>query len=130
MLSHSCLPNRGDSLVASSSSSAQKASTLLHKCDIDKAIEGENWKLAVAILTQMRERSLTPSASVFRKVVALCCKCEKSRKATTILLDWVTLSERGEIRKPPLKVFNSVVNTCEICKEEELTLLILETMKK
>ena len=42
----------------------------------------------------------------------------------------VTLSERGEIKKPPLKVFNSVVNTCEICKEEELTLLILETMKK
>ena len=85
-----CLPDRGDNLVASSSSSAQRASTLLHKRAIDKAIEGENWKLAVAILTLMPERSLTPSASVFRKVVALCCKCEKSRKATAILLDWVS----------------------------------------
>ena len=42
----------------------------------------------------------------------------------------VKLAEKGELEKPPLSVFNTVVNACEICDEHELTLVVLETMKK
>ena len=42
----------------------------------------------------------------------------------------VQLANNNEIGKPPLAVFNSVVNVCEICGEEALTLLVLEAMKK
>ena len=42
----------------------------------------------------------------------------------------VSMADEGKIEKPPLNVFNTVVNTCEICGEEELTLLVLESMKK
>jgi len=34
------------------------------------------------------------------------------------------------MERPPVNVFNTVVNTCEICGEEELTLVVLEAMKK
>jgi hypothetical protein len=34
------------------------------------------------------------------------------------------------MEKPPISVFNSVVNACEICDEQELTLLVLDTMRK
>lgn len=125
-----CLPDRGDDLVAAHSSAAQRAATLIHKRAIDKAMEDDNWKVAVKILSLMPERSLTPSTSVWRKVVTICAKCEKSRKATAILLDWIKLSEEGKAEKPPIKVFNTVVNVCEICGEEELTLVVLEAMKK
>lgn len=125
-----CDPDRGDDLVASSSSAAQRACTLIHKRAIDKALEDNNWKLAVRLLEVMQERSLTPSTSVWRKVVTLCCKSEKSRKATSLLLDWIDLSHEGKADKPPLSVFNTVVNTCEICAEEDLTLNVLEAMRK
>jgi pentatricopeptide repeat protein len=84
-----CLPDRGDAQVAAHSSAAQRAATLIHKRAIDKAMEDDNWKLAVKILEVMPQRSLTPSNSVWRKVLTICAKCEKSRKATAILLDWV-----------------------------------------
>jgi len=42
----------------------------------------------------------------------------------------IKLSEEGKLEKPPVNVFNTVVNTCEICGEEELTLVVLEAMKK
>ncbi len=85
-----CLPDRGDDLVASSSSSAQRACTLIHKRAIDRAIEEDNWKLAVKLLELMRERSLNPATSVWRKVVTICSKSEKSKRATALLLDWVS----------------------------------------
>jgi len=125
-----CEPETGDSLVASSSSGSQRACTLIHRRAIDEAIQKDNWKLAVKLLELMKERSLTPSASVWRKVVSVCAKCEKSRKATSLLFEWINASEEGKIEKPPLKAFNTVMNTCEICGEEELTLMVLETMKK
>jgi hypothetical protein len=34
------------------------------------------------------------------------------------------------MEKPPLRVFNTVVNACEICDEHELTLLVLDAMRK
>ena len=40
------------------------------------------------------------------------------------------LSGEGKVEKPQLSVFNTVMNACEICGEEELTLLVLEAMKK
>jgi len=125
-----CAPDRGDDLVSSSSAMAQRASMLIHRRAIDKAAEDNNWKLAVKLLSIMPQRSLTPSAAVWRRVVTLCAKCEKSRKATALLLDWVKLYEEGKSEKPPISVFNTVVNTCEICGEEELTLVALESMKK
>jgi len=125
-----CAPDRGDDLVASSSSAAQRACTLIHKRAISKAVEDDNWKLAVKLLGLMTERSLTPSNAVWRKVLTVCAKAEKSRKATAILLDWVTLAEEGKADKPPLSVFNTILNVCEICGEEVLTLKVLETMKK
>jgi len=125
-----CAPDRGDDLVASSSSAAQRACTLIHKRAIDKAIEDDNWKLAVKLQSLMTERSLTPSTSVLRKVVSVCVKCVKSKKATALLLDWIERFEDNKAEKPPLSVFNNVVNACEICGEEELTLVVLEAMKK
>lgn len=84
-----CAPDRGDDLVASSSSAAQRASTLLHKRAINAAVNDGKWKLAVRLLETMMERSLTPSPWVWRNVVTCCAKAEKSRKATALLLDWV-----------------------------------------
>jgi len=125
-----CAPDRGDDLVAASSAAAQRACTLIHKGAIAKAVEDDNWKLAVKLLELMPQRSLTPSTAVWRKVLTLCAKAEKSRRATAILLDWVSLSKEGKADKPPVSVFNTVVNVCEICGEEELTQRVLETMKE
>lgn len=125
-----CLPDRGDDLVASSSRVAQRACTLIHRRAIDKAIEDDNWKLSVRLLELMPERSLTPATSCWRKVVHMCAKSEKSRKATDLLLKWVEEAKNGKIETPPLNVFNTVINACEICGEEELTLLVLDAMKK
>lgn len=125
-----CLPDRGDDLVASSSRASQRACTLIHRRAIDKAIEDNNWKLSVRLLELMPERSLTPATSCWRKVVNMCAKAEKSRKATDLLLKWVEEAKDGKIEKPPLNVFNTVINVCEICGEEELTLLVLDAMKK
>ena len=86
-----CAPDRGDTLVATSSSAAQRAATIMHRKAINKAAVEENgWKLAVKLLELMMERSLTPSPSVWRNVVTCCAKAEKSRKATALLLDWVS----------------------------------------
>jgi len=84
-----CSPDMGDALVAASSSAAQRACMLIHKKAIEEAIQEDNWKLAVKILELMPTRSLIPSAGVLRKVVNICAKSGKSRKATAILLDWV-----------------------------------------
>jgi hypothetical protein len=85
-----CAPDSGDDLVAMSSSAAQRACTLIHKRAIGKACEDNNWKLAVKLLELMPKRGLAPATSVWRKVLSTCCKNEKSRKATAILLDWVS----------------------------------------
>ena len=85
-----CAPDTGDDLVCSYSSDAQRASTLIHKRAIDKALEDDNWKLAVKLLELMQSRSLSPSTSVWRKVVTLCAKCQKSRKTVALLFDWVS----------------------------------------
>jgi len=124
-----CAPDSGDDLVASSSSAAQRACTLIHKRAIFKACDSDNWKLAVKLLELMPKRSLTPATSVWRRVLATCCKNERSRKATAILLDWVTLAGEGKAEKPPVSVFNTVVNTCEVCGEEELTVKVLDVMR-
>jgi len=83
-----CEPDGGDALVASSSKAAQRASTLIHRRAINTAVQNNDWKLAVRLLQLMPRRSLTPSAWVWRKVVTVCYKNEKSRKATALLLDW------------------------------------------
>lgn len=126
----SCEPERGDALVASSSSAAQRACTLIHKNAIIKAVDTGNWKLAVKVLELMLQRSLRPSPWLWRNVVTCCAKAEKSKKATSLLLDWIRLSEKNEAEKPPLSVFNTVINACEICDEQELTLAVLDQMKK
>eukprot|EP01082_Thalassiosira_pseudonana_P013188 g12579.t1 g12579 contig6:2189185-2191662(-) len=125
-----CAPDSGDVLVAVSSSAAQRACTLIHKRAIQRACEDNNWKLAVKLLELMPKRGLSPATSVWRNVLATCCKNEKSRKATAILLDWITLAEDGKADKPPVSVFNTVVNTCEVCGEEDLTIKVLDVMKK
>eukprot|EP00557_Chaetoceros_sp_GSL56_P002345 CAMPEP_0176486580 /NCGR_PEP_ID=MMETSP0200_2-20121128/5644_1 /TAXON_ID=947934 /ORGANISM="Chaetoceros sp., Strain GSL56" /LENGTH=738 /DNA_ID=CAMNT_0017883291 /DNA_START=251 /DNA_END=2464 /DNA_ORIENTATION=- len=125
-----CAPDKGDALVASTSSAAQRACTLIHRRAIDTAVKDDNWKLAVKLEELMVNRSLTPSTSVLRKVVGVCVKCEKSKKATSFLLEWIQRAEDGKAEKPPLSVFNNVVNACEICGEEELTLVVLDAMKK
>eukprot|EP00586_Coscinodiscus_wailesii_P011050 CAMPEP_0172494066 /NCGR_PEP_ID=MMETSP1066-20121228/37917_1 /TAXON_ID=671091 /ORGANISM="Coscinodiscus wailesii, Strain CCMP2513" /LENGTH=721 /DNA_ID=CAMNT_0013264721 /DNA_START=150 /DNA_END=2315 /DNA_ORIENTATION=- len=125
-----CAPDRGDFLVAANSASAQRACVLIHKRAVDKASIDGNWKLCVKLLELMTQRGLTPSAHVWRTVVTICAKCEKSRRATAILFDWVKISEEGKVQKPPLNVFNTVLNVCEICGEEELTLQVVEAMKK
>jgi len=81
------------------------------------------------VLELMPKRSLTPATSVWRRVLSTCCKNEKSRKATAILLDWVTLAKEGKAENPPVTVFNTVVNTCEVCGEEELTVKVLDVMR-
>ena len=85
-----CAPDSGDDLVATSSSAAQRACTLIHKRAIGKACEDGNWKLAVKLLELMPKRGLMPATSVWRNVLQCCCKNEKSTKATAILLDWVS----------------------------------------
>lgn len=125
-----CAPDRGDDLVASSSSSAQRACTLIHKRAIDRAIEDDNWKLAVKLLQLMQERSLNPANSVWRKVVTICSKARKSRRATALLFDWIGEAEEGIAEMPPINVFNTVVNACEGCGEEVLTLTVLEALNK
>jgi pentatricopeptide repeat protein len=40
----------------------------------------------------------------------------------------VELYKNGRAEKPPLRVFNTVVNTCEVCGEEELTVQVLDSM--
>jgi len=124
-----CAPDTGDDLVASSSAAAQRACTLIHKRAIQKASEDTNWKLAVKLLELMPRRGLKPATSVWRNVLQTCCKNEKSRKATAILIDWVTLAGEGKAEMPPVSVFNTVVNTCEVCGEEELTVKVLDVMK-
>ena len=86
-----CEPDRGDALVASASSAVQRASTLIHKRAINKAVEDGAWKLAVKLMELMVERNLKPSPAVWKNVVTCCAKNEKSRKATALLLDWVSL---------------------------------------
>ena len=121
---------RGDMLVSSSSSMAQRASTLIHKRAVNHAVEDKQWKLAVKLLDLMQERSLKPSPWIWRNVVTCCAKAEKSRKASAILLDWVAAAARGDAEKPPMSVFNTVMNACEICNEQDLTLEVLDSMKK
>ncbi len=154
-----CAPDNGDALVASSSGAAQRASTLIHKRAIQQACKDNGWKLAVKLLELMPRRGLSPATSVWRNVLSTCCKNEKSRKATAILIDWVsmlsrsfhiflevftfahvqfchdlslqiTLSNEGKAEKPPLNVFNTVVNTCEVCGEEDLTVKVLDLMRE
>jgi pentatricopeptide repeat protein len=45
-------------------------------------------------------------------------------------LDWVELYKQGRAENPPLRVFNTVVNACEVCGEEELTVKVLDAMKE
>jgi len=124
-----CEPDRGDTLVANLSPASQRACTIIHRQAINKAVESKTWKLAVKLLELMIERGLTPSPSVWRNVVNLCAKEEKSRKATSLLLDWVDLYKQERSDKPPIRVFNTVVNACEVCGEEELTVQVLDAMK-
>ena len=85
-----CEPDRGDTLVANLSPASQRACTIIHRQAINKSVANKTWKLAVKLLELMIERGLTPSPSVWRNVVVLCAKEEKSRKATALLLDWVS----------------------------------------
>ena len=119
-----------DKLVANYNRDARRASVLVHKQAITKAVADGQWKLAVKLLELQLERNLRISPWVWGNVVTCCAKAEKSRKATALLLDWVRLYDEGKIYKPPLNVFNTVVNACEICDEQELTLLVLDSMKK
>jgi Pentatricopeptide repeat domain len=125
-----CAPDRGDVLVAASSRAAQRACTLVHKRAINTAVEEGQWQLAVKLLQIMMERALKPSPMVWRNVVTCCAKNEKSKKATAVLLDWVKLYEDKKAEKPPINVFNTCVNACEVCGEQELTIPVLEAMKK
>jgi hypothetical protein len=86
-----CEPDKGDVLVANLSPSAQRAATIIHRKAIAKAAQDDSWKLCVKLLEIMLRRGLTPSPSTWRNVVTCCTKLEKSRKATSILLDWVSL---------------------------------------
>lgn len=42
----------------------------------------------------------------------------------------VQLNNAGRAEKPPLRVFNTIVNACEVCGEEELTIKVLDSMKE
>jgi len=119
----------GDIQVANSSDGARRSCVRIHYKAINSAVKDSQWKLAVAVLNLMLERDLSPSRWAWRIVVTCCAKAEKSRKATALLLDWVKLHGEGKAEKPPLTVFNTVVNACEICQEHELTLAVLEAMK-
>lgn len=118
-----------DKLVANYNRASQRASVLIHKEAINKAVTDGQWKLAVRLLELKLERDLRTSPWIWRNVVTCCAKAEKSKKATALLLDWVRMYEEGKADKPPLNVFNTVVNACEICDEHELTLLVLDSMK-
>jgi hypothetical protein len=85
-----CEPDRGDALVSTHSPAAQRASTVLHRQAIFKASQDASWQLGVKLLELMIERGLTPSPAVWRSVVNCCARAEKSRKATSLLLDWVS----------------------------------------
>jgi Pentatricopeptide repeat domain len=120
---------RGDALVSNVSPITRRAAISIHRRTIVKSIDSGEWKVAVKVLELMVLRKLTPSPSLWRSVVTCCAKEGKSRKATALLLDWVKLYNKGEAEKPPLAVFNTVINACEICNEQELTLLVLDSMK-
>jgi pentatricopeptide repeat protein len=119
-----------DKLVVNHNRASKRASVLIHKDAINKAVIDNQWKLAVKLLELKLERDQNTSSWVWRNVVTCCAKADKSRKATALLLDWVNLYEQNKADKPPLNVFNTVVNACEICDEHELTLLVLDSMKK
>ncbi|KAG7366982.1 PPR: pentatricopeptide repeat domain containing protein [Nitzschia inconspicua] len=125
-----CAPDKGDDLVASLSPTSQRACTIIHRNAIRKAVQDNSWKLAVRLLELMLERGLKPSPRVWTDVVTCCAKNEKSRKATALLMDWVQLYNAGRAEKPPLRMFNTVVNACEVCGEEELTIHVLDSMKE
>lgn len=84
-----CAPAKGDDLVASSSSAAQRACTLIHKQAINLACTDSDWRLSVKLLELMMSRSLSPSPNVWKNIVTCCAKAGKSKKATALLLDWV-----------------------------------------
>ncbi|CAJ1946232.1 unnamed protein product [Cylindrotheca closterium] len=125
-----CAPDKGDVLVANSSPAAQRASTIIHRKALAKATQDDSWKLSVRLLEIMISRGLRPSPATWRNVVTCCAKLEKSRKATSLLLDWVEMSKDRRAEKPSLRVFNTVVNACEVCGEEELTIQVLDSMKE
>ena len=125
-----CEPSTGDILITLESNAAKRACTNLHKKAINTAVEDGQWQLAVKLLSMMMDRSLKPSPLVWRNVVTCCAKNKKSRKATAVLLDWVKLYEQKRAEKPPQSVFNTCINACEICGEQELTIPVLDAMKK
>jgi len=87
-----CDPDRGDALVSTHSPAVQRASTVLHREAIFRASQDSAWQLAVKLLELMLERGLIPSPGVWRNVVTVCSKAQKSRKAASVLLDWVSYS--------------------------------------
>ena len=99
-----CEPDRGDTLLATSSGAVQRAATLIHRKAIIKAVEQSEWKLAVKVMQLMTERGLKTSPTIWKRVVTCCAKSEKSRKATSLLLDWVSESSEGNLykRKRPI----------------------------
>lgn len=120
----------GDVAVATSHQHVRRAATRLHQRAISRAVQQEGqWKLAVKLLTLQLQRELRPNVVTWRTVVTCCAKARKSKRATALLLDWVQLYQNGKADKPPLTVFNTCMNACEICGEEELTLTVLDAMK-
>jgi pentatricopeptide repeat protein len=47
-----------------------------------------------------------------------------------VSIEQVQLYNSGRAEKPPLRVFNTVVNACEVCGEEDLTIQVLDSMKE
>lgn len=88
-----CAPDRGDDLVCSSSAVAQRACMMVHKKAVQKAVSDGEWRLSAKLLAIMMERSLEPSAFVWKNVVTCCAKAEKSKKSTALLLDWVSTTD-------------------------------------
>ena len=120
----------GDVAVATSHQHVRRAATRLHQRAISRAVQQEGqWKLAVKLLTLQLQRELRPNVVTWRSVVTCCAKARKSKRATALLLDWIQLYQDGKAEKPPLTVFNTCMNACEICGEEELTLTVLDAMK-
>ena len=107
-----CAPDRGDDLVSSFSSASQRASTLIHTRAIDAAILDNNWKLAVKLQQLMTERSLIPSTQVLRKVVGICAKNEKGKRATALLLDWVSIIIVCKNANDVLKLLTQLTISC------------------
>ena len=70
----------------------------------------------------MPKHGLSPVMSMWRKVLSTCCKNEKSRKATAILLDWVSRSfgmhvgGRMENDLPCRAFFVLVTNVFPLCE--------------